>query len=48
MVLVANNPPDESKGPIHNSSVEMDSMDWDGLDGALKKVSSSFLTNIVT
>jgi len=47
MVLVANNPPDESKAPIHNSSVEMDNMDWDGLDGALKKVSSFFLTNIV-
>lgn len=48
MVLVANNPPDESKGPIHNNSVEMDNMDWDGLDGALKKVRSFFFTNIVT
>lgn len=44
MVLVANNPPDESKRPIHNISVEMDNMDWDGLDGALKKVGGFFLT----
>ena len=44
MVLVANNPPDESKRPIHNDSVEMDNMDWEGLDGALKKVNNSFLT----
>jgi hypothetical protein len=47
MVLVANNSPDESKRPIHNNSAEMDNMDWDGLDGALKKVSSLFLTNTV-
>ena len=44
MVLIANNPPDESKRPIHNDSVEMDNMDWDGLDGALKKVNIFFLT----
>ena len=44
MVLVANSPPDESKRPIHNNSVEMDNMDWDGLDGALKKVGGFFLT----
>ena len=30
--------------PIHNISVEMDNMDWDGLDGALKKVNGFFLT----
>jgi len=44
MVLVASNPPDESKRPIHNDSVEMDNMDWDSLDGALKKVNSSLIT----
>lgn len=44
MVLVASNPPDESKRPIHNDSMEMDNMDWDGLDGALKKVNSLFLS----
>jgi hypothetical protein len=44
MVLVANNPPDESKRPIHNNSVGMDNMGWDGLDGALKKVRGFFLT----
>lgn len=44
LVLVASNPPDESRRPIHNDSVDMDNMDWGSLDGALKKVNSSFLT----